>query len=254
MAKPDVYLPLKSSDTKICDVTKYGGYNKMSVAYFFLVEHGPAGKTVRTLETVPIYLANRIKSAEDLEDYAKETLRLVNPRVIVSIIRLQSLFEKEGFRFHVTGKTNKQLTTRNATSLCLGKEWVRYIRALEKGKETGKIDEAVTREKNLELYDILTDKFLNGFFSKRPNPVGNKLGIGREKFSLLEKGDQADLLLQIINLSVIGKTQADLTMIGESKQSGVMLISKNVAPDDSLYLVHQSITGIFEEKVNLATV
>ena len=42
-------------------------------------------------------------------------------------------------------------------------------------------DNIISEQKNIELYDRLTDKHLNKVFSKRPNPVGEKLAEWREK-------------------------------------------------------------------------
>lgn len=36
-AKQDTYIPLKSSDARMADVTKYGGYSSVTTAYLFLV-------------------------------------------------------------------------------------------------------------------------------------------------------------------------------------------------------------------------
>ena len=38
-AKGEGYIPFKSSDDKMQDVTKYGGFTSVTGAYFFLVEH-----------------------------------------------------------------------------------------------------------------------------------------------------------------------------------------------------------------------
>lgn len=83
-AKGNGYIPLKTSDSKMQDVTKYGGFNSVSTAYFFLVEHELKGKKVRTLETVPIIWRDRIEKDETmLLKYCTDVLELKNPSIRV---------------------------------------------------------------------------------------------------------------------------------------------------------------------------
>lgn len=76
-----------------------------------------------------------------------------------------------------------RLSVRNAVNLCLKNEWIKYISKLEKVKEKDAVDEIITKEKNEVLYSELIQKFKHGIFSKRPNPVEDKLEKGSEKFS-----------------------------------------------------------------------
>lgn len=57
----------------------------------------------------------------------------------------------------------------------LKNEWIKYISKLEKVKEIDAVDKIITKEKNEVLYSELIQKFKHGIFSKRPNPVGDKL-------------------------------------------------------------------------------
>ena len=55
-------VPIKSSDERLCDIQKYGGYNKEAGAYFVLAEsEGKKGKKIRTIEYVPIRLKKEIQ-------------------------------------------------------------------------------------------------------------------------------------------------------------------------------------------------
>ena len=91
-------------------------------------------------------------------------------------------------------------------------------------------------------------------FAKRPNPVGNKLEVRREKFELLDLKEQSAVLIQLLNLTIIGVVVADLREIGESGKTGVMLIAKKISDADEFYLINQSVTGIWENRINLLTV
>ena len=147
-AKQDTYIPLKSSDARMADVTKYGGYSSVTTAYLFLVEHEIKGKKIRTLETVPLYLKDRLEnSKEKLEEYCRETLGYTNPSVRMKKIKLQSLIKLNGYYMQISGKTNKQFTVRNYVQFCLNSKWVDYIHKLEKYQDKGVIDDAITDEK-----------------------------------------------------------------------------------------------------------
>jgi CRISPR-associated endonuclease Csn1 len=254
-AKQEGYIPFKTSDPKIQDVTKYGGFTSVSTAYFFLVEHENKGKKIRTLETVPVYLRSRIEgNPKELERYCREELGLVNPSVRVPRIKLQSLIKKDGYYMHISGKTNKQITVRNAVSLCLKQEWVDYIRLLEKyaGKEI--LDEKITLDKNRALYETLLEKHEKSIYQHRPNPIGDKLRKKKEKFLSLDAGKQCLVLLEILKATQIGIAVADLTLIGEASKTGVMLFGKNITGASEFKLVCQSVTGLYERSIDLLTV
>ena len=249
--KEGAYIPLKSSDERMLDVKKYGGFSSAATAYFFLVEHEVKGRKVRTIETLPIFWKTRVEQDEKaLQEYCVAELKLKNPLVRVKKIKIQSLIKRDGYYMHLSGKTNNQLTVRNAVQLCLKQKWMDYIKCLEKEEVTDKI----TREDNIVLYDILAQKHTETIYANKPNPMGNKLMDGREKFLMLEIQDQRQLLLELLKLTIIGNTMADLTLIGGAQKAGVTLIGKDITALNEFTLINQSITGIYENEIDLLTV
>lgn len=255
-ATQDAYIPLKTSDPKMQDVTKYGGFSDVAGAYFFLAEHEVKGKRVRTIETLPIYLKDKLEKDEnELITYCVNMLGLKEPSIRLKKISYQALMKKDGYYMNLSGKTNKQLVMRNAVALCLNGEWVKYVGKLEKAISDNYFSDAIiSREKNAELYDILKEKHINGIFAKRPNPMGKKLKEGRERFIDLDVAVQCETLIQIINLTGIGPVSADLVSIGGSKKSGVMLISKNISNSSECKIITQSITGVYEKEIDMLTI
>lgn len=110
------------------------------------------------------------------------------------------------------------------------------------------LEKVITSEENLKLYNILTDKHVSTVYSKRPNAYGQKLLAGREKFAALELKQQCEALLQILQLTKIGSTETNLTLIGESEHSGKIQISKNLKASDRPAIISQSVTGLYEKK------
>ena len=253
-AKGEGYIPFKSSDDKMQDVTKYGGFTSVTGAYFFLVEHTEKKKRIRTIESVPVYLAQKIEqNPDELKKYCEEILGLIDADIRLKKIKIGSLIKRNGYFCYITGKTGKQLIVRNAVNLCLKNEWIKYISKLEKVKEKDAVDKIITKEKNEVLYSELIQKFKHGIFSKRPNPVGDKLEKGSEKFSNLSIKEQCAVLCQILQLAAVLGSECDMTLLGESAHCGKMLISKKIG-DEEIYLINQSVTGLYEKKINLHTV
>lgn len=287
-AKPGVYMPLKASDNKMSDVTKYGGFKSVSIAYFFLVEHDEKGKRVRSLETVPVYLAEQIQSdSKKLEAYCVKQLGLANPSIRVSKIKKQSLIKKDGYLLHISNKTTDQIGLRNAVNLALSPAYISYVAMLEKWREKGyicdnfieyinneyvrkklkKITEelsltifktddinAIMKELNMKFYKEMLIKHTRTIFQKRPNSMGEKLEKGYEKFCGLSVELQCNTILQILNLTTIGAITADLQTIGMAKTVGVWRMNKKINMYKECILINQSVTGIYESKIDLLTI
>lgn len=254
-AKADTYIPLKATDAKLKDVTKYGGFSSVATAYLFLVEHELKGKKVRTLETVPLYMKAELESSvERLEQYCRDTLGLINPSVRLKKIKLQSLIKLNGYYMQISGKTNKQFGMRNYVQLSLESRWIEYIHKIEKYQISGVLDDMLSGEKNIELYEVLLEKHNNTIFNKKPNPIGEKLNSGKEKFIKLDLKSQINILSEIIKLTSVGIVSGDLSLIGGAAKAGIILISKNITDSKECMLINQSITGLYENRIDLLRV
>ncbi len=257
-ATSGAYIPLKMSDPKMQDVTKYGGYTSVNICYFFLVEHEKKGNKVRTIEALPGYLEKRVENdPKELEKYCVEGLGLENPSVRYRKIRIQSLFKVDGYYMHLSGKSANSLIVRNAVSLSISKEWLDYIHFIEKLNESEYKydDDRISIEKNIELFDTLVEKHINGIYSKRPNGISKFLIVGKEKFLSLKKEEQCKVILQILQISAMGNNKADLSLIGGVSMAGNMQINKSIDKYEKFILVQQSNTGLFvNESVDLKTV
>jgi CRISPR-associated endonuclease Csn1 len=119
----------------------------------------------------------------------------------------------------------------------------------------GKLTEEISAEENLGLYDELTNKHKYGIYAKRPNPIGEILVHGREKFVDLERTRQVYVLTQILNLSLIcNSANADLKEIGGRSDSGFARINKKISNYTEFKLIHDSVTGLYKKEVDLLTV
>lgn len=259
MKKGSGQIPLKSGDPRLAKIERYGGYNKESSAYFFLVEHSQEGKLVRTLEYVPVRLAKQVEdSPEALLAYCSSVLRLEAPRVLIPRIRINTLFRINGFPMHISGRTGDSITFKVGKQLILPAEDVAYVKKLVKFAERRKNKTAaaiveqdgITAEQNGRLYDLLLKKYEDEY-AARPGSQIKILKSGKEKFSALKPEAQCTALLAILVLFKCVFARTDLKLIGGSGQAGTVSRSKLISDCAQVEIINQSVTGLFEQVIDL---
>ena len=274
--KSDAYLPIKSRDERLHSFEKYGGFGNVATAYFFLVEHKIKKEYVRTLECMPVYLAQKYANKgkkelkEKLEEYCREKLNLKVPSVRLEKIRLNSLLKINGFFVYLTGRSNDKLSFNIATQLILDKEYYHYIKkvvnAVEKKydddwleKEQARITRArvsgvkeiaVTKDMNINLYNLLTKKYEYGIFAKKQNSIFKPLKNGCEKFKKLGLSNQCVVLNNILR-NIRLNMPTNLEKIGGNKNAGSGLYNKRITNFKECKLILQSVTGLYEKQLDL---
>ncbi len=255
-AKQENYFPVKTQDARFArNVKTYGGYAKVNGSHFFLVEHSAKGKRQKSFEFLPIYLAQTIKTREQIEAYCKNVLSLVQPKVLIEKIEMYSRFKINGFFYYLTGRTDQRLALTNATELKLDHDSMCTIQKVEQSEENGFefFDESVTKEKLQAVYEQLLVKHRDGIFSKKINPMGATLEANVDKFKQLSLQKQAKLIIQLLKLSATDeKSEAKLDIL-DLGVCGTARISKTVRSDkySEFILIHQSPTGLYENRIDL---
>ena len=251
--------PIKASDPRM-DIAKYGGYNKLTGAYFILVEHTKKKKRVRSLETV--LLIHKSMYEQGHGRYCREILGLQDPVVLLDKVRINSLVSYDGFRMHISGRTGSQIIFKNANPLVLAAVWQQYIKNiskyLERCKKAGKELEiirfdGITAPQNCQLYQLLLEKLENRLYRVKLETAANTVREQQEKFGTLSLPNQCRILLQLLNLFANNAASADLKLLNGKAGIGILLTSKNLDNyiGHSFKLIHQSITGFFEKEVDL---
>lgn len=262
MKKGQGQLPLKSSDSRLSDIEKYGGYNKVKGAYFILVEHKKKKKLVRSLEFVPVYLAKAIEQKHELlMTYCVRDLHLEDPRILISKIKINTLFNVDGFLMHLSGRSDNRVIFKGANQLCIGLKNEEYVHKIEKYlhrcKECKKelpitVWDGITKEDNILLYDLLVDKLKNTLYNVRLSTQAKTLEEKREKFLLLPEEKQAAALDEILKMFQCNSVKSNLTVLG-GKETGNIRIMKTITNYDKVSIIHQSPTGVFSQEVDLLT-
>lgn len=255
-AKQDNYFPVKTSDKRFAkNIKTYGGYANINGSHFFLVEHSIKGKRQKSFEFLPVYLAQSIKTEEQIEAYCKDVLGLVQPKVLIRKIEMYSRFKINGFFYYLTGRTNQQLVLTNATELILSHDSMCTIQKIERSEKNGFeiLDKSVNKEKLQTVYEELRIKHRDGIFGKKVNPIGTKLDEKKECFEKLSLQEQAKTIIQILKLSATSeKSETELNCLGLGI-CGSSRISKTIQPDkySEFILIHQSPSGLYENRINL---
>lgn len=254
------YIGVKTSDVRLQNVCRYGGVTDIKGAYFCLVEHTQKKKRIRTIEVVPLYLKHQLDTKEKLEQYFAESYWYENPNVRIEKIKMYSLIKVNGFYMYLTGRSGNRLIVCNAVQMVLLQEWMLYVKEITKAIGAEFTDEyiekkgTISKTKNRQLYDLLCEKHLNCIYKLRPNPVGENLIKGKEKFDKLSILEQIYVLLQILQLSQLINQGANLELIGLAKNTGTTKISKIISNCNEFKLINQSITGLYENEVDLLTI
>ncbi|MDY2960099.1 MAG: type II CRISPR RNA-guided endonuclease Cas9 [Hornefia sp.] len=248
-------IPLK----KGLDTGKYGGYHSAKTSYFAFIEFdGKKGERIRNIMGVPVYVANQIShNPIAFEEYCRDVKGLTNVKVLVDKIKKNSLIRVNGFPMRVVGETVGQVLLKCNMQLIVPERIEENIRRIEKYLDKKADFEVVENfdKINDESMDITYDYLLNKIqtvYSKRPANQGGFLGEKKEKFNSLSVKEKAQVINEILNhVRCDNYTQSNLSLIGGGKNAGNIAINKNTLGKSELVLINQSVTGLFENRIEL---
>jgi CRISPR-associated protein, csn1 family len=279
-SKKDKLRPLKLSG--VLSNTKYGGYDKIKNSYFFIVEYTEKKKRIRSIETLPIYIKNFIKTKNDLEKYCKENLKLQEPKILISKLNYKSLIYSNGHKYYINSKTLNNITIQNGIQLILTKENYETYRKIYKNLEYLKLiykDEKIREKKFLEklskilkknkfskdlseneisekineLYKEIFEKIERGIFSKFKStlPIYIKDCNDLKDFSVLNNYNKSRFIQEILKCLNSQQGEFDTKYTHNYSKKYNMKLSKSKILENDFYIINQSPTGLFEKKVFL---
>lgn len=267
-ANPSAYFPIKTSDPRLADVTKYGGPMAITVAGYTLLEYQVGGKTVRSLEALPVYLgpSNEL-SEEQLLAYFTQVLtaenkkkQVTNVHICKKMIPQKSLVKYDGFYYYLGGKTGNQIILTNAVQLCLPASDIYYAKKVEKAVAKEDYQEKdkngkciISKERNIEMYDTLLNKYRDSIYKYMRGTMAKNVEDGFETYQNLELPEQCKVLMQIF-LNFQTGNAVDLRLIGGGPTTGKMLISKKLSGIKEFILIEQSPAGLFCKETDLLSI
>ena len=264
-AKDGVYYPLKTSNPVIKDVTKYGGFTKVKIAYYSIFEYILVSKKgeekITRIIPIPIYVSQNIKDDSSLLEFGSTQINIKSGEEIKDFklkyrkLCIGDLVKINNFFNFIGGKTNDSFVYDGAVQVTLDTESERYIKTLskyqnwKKENKDGELWESITKEKNIELYNILVEKMNSGIFmKKKPNKFSelNSEEI-RNNFSSISLENQAKVLLEVLNLLTNKKSTFDLKVIKMTAARGIA--SFNLTNQNQFSIIEQSVTGFYEKEI-----
>lgn len=242
------------------DPEKYGGYTSPNTAYFAFVEFdGKKGQRVKQILEIPVYVANRIPEDKNiLIEYFENVKGLKNVKILREKIKKNALISVDGFPMRIRGATEKQLSLKGNVQLVVNDKTEELIRKIEKYIER-KSDfepdvryDGFTSEEMNNIYELLKDKLTDTVYKKRPANQSEFLTKHKENFQSLSLQSKAKTINEIITMlrCDIAST-ANLTAINGSANAGNIAMSKNTIGKSKLILINQSVTGLFENRIEL---
>ena len=270
-------MPLKAKSGLIprkkgLDVEKYGGYNKSSAAGFILVKYSAKKKSEMAILPVDLMESEKVFGDDAYAlSYCKRTIMSIfnvkeKDLNEVSLpfgrraIKINTVFSFDNFRSSLLGKSNTRLLLSSMMPLVLGEEWEAYVKKLEawtaKSKKNNRLEldedyDGITEEKNLDLYDVLSQKVTDGMYSIPFSAQVEVLKMGKKEFEMLNITDQVKLLNQLVLLLKSGRAgTADLSLIGGKSGAGLYVISMKLSNWKNYFedvrLVDVSPSGIYQ--------
>ncbi len=260
------------------NLDKYGGFNKLSTAYFMIVQsQDKKGNTIKTIETVPTYIVRKYKDDSNFEqkifDYIVNENNLINAKILIPKVNIKSTLLIDNGCYLLAGKTGNQYILHNANQWYVDNDHTNYVKIItkyidmktqkkdsllkevddkviiSKATKPQNIEQSLTREQNKEFYNYIINQLNKKIYDNLAlsTTLKAKLDENNDKFNNLTVLQQAELLSKIIARVKTGDTPADLSLIDESALSAKILISKNIT-NLNIKLVLQSTAG-FEQKI-----
>lgn len=285
-------LPIKSSNSKLSDMSKYGGYGKITGSYFIFVEHYKKNKIVKSVEYVPFYLVGKIgESTEEKLNYCINNLGLKNPRILIGKIKIDSLFEIDGFQLHLSGRSKNSLNFKVALQLVVSNNDEKYLKKIVKyvdrvaaanlkkkpknennadsldlveevnseNKENKKVaktiliteNDGINKEDNELVYAMFYEKLTTTIYQNIYKSRGDMLKSKFLDFCELLVEDQCIVLYEILHLFQCDRKTSDLALIREGRFVGSIQINKDFSSNKSVKIIHQSPSGFFKNELDL---
>lgn len=192
---------------------------------------------------------------------AKSFFNLCEKRHLIPVVKYNACIEIDGFRMHISSKSSggKQIVYKPAMQLTVSYDTEKYIRnvvKLNSEPENYNITELdkVSTDENVKLFDTLISKMTDTILKVKFGDMGVKIASHRDVFEKLDIRKQCFVLTEILKIIHCNAVLGNLTYIGEGSSSGrvgLNSVLSEVKGVKSIYLVHQSVTGLFEKKIDL---
>ena len=254
-------VPIKSSDVRLKDIEKYGGYTDEKGAYFALVQSkDKKGNLIRTVEFIPLRLKTQLENNETaMKTYMVEKHGLKEPEILLSKIRFDTLLCIDGSYMWLSGRSENRLNLTNANQLILSPNGTTTLKKVLKfiSRKREKKDlilypaDELSEDSLLQLYNEFLYKLKNTIYGKRLSTQIKTLEDKKEVFKKLSSENKCILLSEVLHMFQCQSTLSNLDLIGGFKNTGTLRINSNITNCKNIQIIHQSPAGLYEQVLNL---
>lgn len=247
-------LPVKQN----MDISKYGGYNKLTGAYYCVVEYIDKKKLRRAILPVYSYMIDRYE--KNPMDYLENVIGLTNPKIIVKKMLNGSLLELNGSRVIITGRTGPRNVYKHAYQFAINDEYASYLKKLSKyvdlcGLERKEVPMSsiagISSEGNLKMYAWFMERLDTHVYKNLFSNLLDDMNECKDKFASMNGLSQSKILLEILKAFKCDRQNPNFEALNGKKSEGIIGFNSCISSLDSAVLVSQSVTGLFETIQNL---
>jgi CRISPR-associated endonuclease Csn1 len=191
-------------------------------------------------------------------------LGLCEPVIIVPEMRIDSLLEINGSRFMIASKGDEShITLKHTYQLVLDSLEEQYIKNLGKYNErcAAKKEElpvtehdGISVEENLNLYRLFVKKCNEKVYGSCFgvfNLMGNEMVEYENKFIAMSIWEQTKILLEALKAFRCNAVYGNFKELSGNGIRGRIRMNKKISELSSAYMINQSITGLYEHRVDL---
>lgn len=254
-------VPIKSSDVRLKDIEKYGGYTDEKGAYFALVQSkDKKGNLIRTVEFIPLRLKTQLENNKTaMRTYMVEKRGLKEPEILLPKIRFDTLLCIDGSYMWLSGRSENRLNLTNANQLILSPNGTTTLKKVLKfiSRKREKKDlilypaDELSEESLLQLYNEFLYKLKNTIYGKRLSTQIKTLEDKKEVFEKLSSENKCILLSEVLHMFQCQSTLSNLDLIGGFKNTGTLRINSNITNCKNIQIIYQSPAGLYEQVLNL---
>ena len=266
-AKEGVYYPLKTSDKVIKDVTKYGGYTSIGIAYYSIFEYVLVNKKgeekITRIIPIPIYVSQNIRDNSTLIEFGRSQVNVKAGEEIRDFklkyakLCIGSEIRMNNYPYYIGGKSKDTFYYDSAVQVIIDSQSEQYLKILskyqnwKKENKDGELWKNITKENNQELYNKLVEKMNSEIFTKKKSNKYNELNSEeiRNNFNSISIEEQVKVLLEILNLLTNKKSTFDLKNIKLGAARGQQLF--DLTKLNQFSIMEQSVTGLYEKEITI---
>ena len=197
-------------------------------------------------------------SNEIFNKYLKDRFGIEDYRVVYPVVKMRTLLKIDGSYYFITGGSDKTLELRSAIQLILPKKNKWAIKQIDKSSENDYLTieriQYLTEELVDNTFDIIVNKFKTSVFKKSFLNLfqDDKVENMDSKFKSMDFKEKCKTLLMLVKAIRASGVRQDLKSIDLKSDYG-RLSSKtnNIGKYQEFKIINQSITGLFENEVDL---